>query len=905
MQATQTRIVFLNALMNATPARLEFEYSLTSQDDPLTEGKSPWFPFDVVPVTRNPLFVLECHTPGKKLHAVQGQSLPQGHGGVTHNLPSFAPEIVGNSWVWKFTFVVDAGAKIKVLVNLEDTYQLSNGPKKSPKIPELRQDVFGGPGGQMNASTPSGVELPAWEPPRLVLGLTEAPVPKQLETTFSPLTEVHLGKVLTYLYQRLNMGLAEAWKQQDRRYDRKSIEALELELQQNYSPVLEHHIAEESWARAYSELLTLTSYGGSGQASYDSGTKDMLLYDHMQSHPEPFVPIIASCQHLAQMGVMSRGIRFDFFDKDANGKIRLNEKGGYKTLGTYPINAGSASAATIQRVGGRWFLEPDKPLHIKGRDRQDKYKTPVATGIYQEIEVGSLKTMRSNPALQNPMVVTPIDIDVMDAVAGNEHIQFGPGAIWTWANKVVQYANLQIAQIVGQNADDTPILETNSPDISEELRKKLESPNTLEELQKVPGYVITKGGSSTGVSSILYQMGKTDVAGLGPDYELHADNQSGAHAVFVMRVDTSDPNEARFQLFDTGGMAREHREEPPINDGLYGSFDIHNAGGNLEDTWIRGYKTTTYTKTNPPQQVTQLEHTLWPGSAPMKGMGIVPTRTVSQLREAAARLRKTRPLGMARVILMKRGWPKNKVAYYNDAYGQEVLDKWLVFASPLMRMYEEAPLQNFPLARFAWAVREMPGMKDLEAIMLFDVPRKELATAFLECSRSCNMAAVVKRAQANMAEKIRSAAYVHEAGLFGKPPAKWNLELASVYRKRAENLETELASLSPGQFLRGAELKSIPSDKKKVVTDFLFGTKDIISTAEGGVQLAFNFKATGSKGKASILRRFPHSKLPLDKVTLGAGLSLSTLQALPDLPAYFFHEWDSKPCTCDTLIATK
>jgi len=64
---------------------------------------------------------------------------------------------------------------------------------------------------------------------------------------------------------------------------------------------------EEQWARAITELLLGTPYNGSA-AVYGHPNEDTILYKPFADPAaEPIVPFAAACQHLASLGVLSRG----------------------------------------------------------------------------------------------------------------------------------------------------------------------------------------------------------------------------------------------------------------------------------------------------------------------------------------------------------------------------------------------------------------------------------------------------------------------------------------------------------------------------------------------------------------------------------------------------------------------
>jgi len=99
------------------------------------------------------------------------------------------------------------------------------------------------------------------------------------------------------------------------------------------------------------------------------------------------------------------------------------------------------------------------------------------------------------------------------------------------------------------------------------------------------------------------------------------------------------------------------------------------------------------------------------------GMGIL--KPGNDLPGAIARLKKTRPIGLARLLLLKRG------AAVVNAKGADLAERYgdgLVYLSRLVRMYGDKDDQNFTIARCYWSLRNLPGTKDIAAYWLFYAP---------------------------------------------------------------------------------------------------------------------------------------------------------------------------------------
>lgn len=138
------------------------------------------------------------------------------------------------------------------------------------------------------------------------------------------------------------------------------------------------------------------------------------------------------------------------------------------------------------------------------------------------------------------------------------------------------------------------------------------------------------------------------------------------HIAFVLRALKS----GQFQLLDTGALWTEPAHSSPLG---YGNYD-----------------------TNAATKVT----------CAFKELGVVP-RT-ARLREGIARMRRARPLGLARLILLNRG------------------DGQLYYAGPVAPMWHPTGEQNYAISRCMWSLRNHPHRDTFEARWLIDLPQHGL-----------------------------------------------------------------------------------------------------------------------------------------------------------------------------------
>jgi hypothetical protein len=510
---------------------------------------------------------------------------------------------------------------------------------------------------------------------------------------------------------------------------------------------------------------------------FDSHAGDITIFDKFQDADDPVCSVVHACQHLSQMGVMSRGLAFDFVKLDAN------KKSSGKVA---PLNAGSHSAWVTQQIGGRWYIHTDKPVDIVT-------KPGTAIPGTDEVLLGNLTpSLVTDPKIQNPFIA--MGLTFQDPKSGL--IDFQPGAVYVFANRAVQ---------IQKDKDDPSIVfefpvDQNHPDPSK-------------------------------------------------DIVLTADNTEGAHIGFIIRSERPSSDVRRFQFFDTGGMGSPLRAVVPIT-------NFVGTGGNIEDTWISG---------------TKGGHDPWHGATTLRGLGLMPPRTAAQLDAAAAHTRKARPIGFARLFVVKRGMSLNK-----DGFGKwidELKQKWLVYGSPLLRMWDDGANDNFTIARLAWSMRELPGAAELQALWLIWAPRKELASAVIDGPRTLKLPQLVQNAKDLIVRKLQARADEVRAGARGN---KSLLKLADQLDAQAQQKNDELDKITASEFLQ--------STKKK--QDHLFSVRDLTSDPDGGLHVSWAFSATGSSGTQSILRDLPGDVVPFDAPIVKPGVTLP--QTLAD---YFAREW--------------
>jgi hypothetical protein len=178
----------------------------------------------------------------------------------------------------------------------------------------------------------------------------------------------------------------------------------------------------------------------------------------------------------------------------------------------------------------------------------------------------------------------------------------------------------------------------------------------------------------------------------------------GSHIAFVLRVD-KDQKQAQF--FDTGGLRHPKRlgaSAPLVMKGFEGK-------GSFDDPLWNAVGTEYYI-----------------------GMGI--PKPATDLASQIKRLKRARPVGLARFVLTTRG------AKFTAAIDAKNPPGDLLFVSRLLRTYGDAEDQNFTLARYLWSLRNLPGTTNLQAYWMFYAPldtgpgAKAKATAMMNGPRT-------------------------------------------------------------------------------------------------------------------------------------------------------------------------
>lgn len=298
------------------------------------------------------------------------------------------------------------------------------------------------------------------------------------------------------------------------------------------------------------------------------------------------------------------------------------------------------------------------------------------------------------------------------------------------------------------------------------------------------------------------------------------------HTAFAIRVQRGDDKKVKaIQYLDVGGMNVADSPRPFAS--------INKPDGDGCHAW----------------------EYVWSGNAQVGAVGKFRGHSVlradsTALQYALGKLAKTRPLGLARLVLARRKKAGSNTAV--DILNDDPKD-WLLYASPLLRMYEDDEARNYAATRYMWSLRDLPGAAEIQALWLLSIPRSHLAEAMV-------------------------------AGTGG-----------DTARQNPSRTTTLTAMVGDVATRKAKDFPSLTKDKPVPVKVLLLGTMDVCVQADGKVAVYDCCKSTTEPGDraflyverdssagagAAALRNLPWGEAS----TKVAGLDLSTLS---DLPGYF------------------
>ncbi len=298
------------------------------------------------------------------------------------------------------------------------------------------------------------------------------------------------------------------------------------------------------------------------------------------------------------------------------------------------------------------------------------------------------------------------------------------------------------------------------------------------------------------------------------------------HTAFAIRIQRGDDKKVKaIQYLDVGGMNVPDSPRPFA----YINKPDGDACHNYEYIWSN--------------------HAQVGAAGKFRGLSVF-APTPAALQYALGKLAKTRPLGLARLVLARR----KKVGSNElvDILSDDPKD-WLIYASPLLRMYEDDESRNYAATRYMWSLRDLPGAAEICAYWLLSIPRSHLAEAMI-------------------------------CGLGGDNS-----------RQSPSRTTTLSAMVGDVATRKAKDFPNLAKDKPLPAKVLLLGTMDVCVQADGKVAVFDNCKSTTEPGDRAFLYVGRDSSTGAGAVALRnlpwgeastkvAGLDLSTLN---DLPGYF------------------
>jgi hypothetical protein len=656
------------------------------------------------PKKRGHVRVLEPDATGSLPNAtVIGDSATGVDGSVAPVTLKTAPVRTADSYIWRFFVASQAGGKQVALIVKADvppakraqvTTQPTSAslpkpsatPTKLPLTPPIFPRLVVG----IDAALPLASAAPGTKPPNPFSGLKD---------DIQPCLERFLARLKDegFVQQALEASLVTSSGQTSPKVVPSTTQAGNTTIQD----------AELAWANQVATMQLCTPYGGPN-ALYNLNDDDLLVRT-INSPPaaatpgsaspppaaaapsSPVFPIVFACQHLGTFAVASRG----------RGLFKTNKAGRFLLIG-----AGAKGAATwTSSQIGKWFITDSggtQPQESTDGGNGDPSKIAPS----ENLETSALLFQIKNVASTHP---------------------FGSCAVFLYSNRPARNdGDCKIS-----NGVETCLLRDNKGQLKQEDVAVFKEVEVTESGVKKKRKVLEK--NADGTIKTIRQVARTTWAvtafpGTGADGQpapLLADNTAGAHMAYVLRVDNKTQ---LFQTLDTGGVNVPNRGNGVVLVPAVAGFH----GGIFDDP------------------ATNLVN---PAKAPLghdnfRGVGVI--QSIDQPAAEALRkhvdgvLKKARPMGLCRIVLLRRDTP---ITYDNYWRFKEPGQNFLLYASPALPMYDaNVDTLNFPISRYLWAMRDFPDAANVEAMCFFYVPQGPLGQAMINAPREDRVTAIANAA---------------------------------------------------------------------------------------------------------------------------------------------------------------
>lgn len=342
------------------------------------------------------------------------------------------------------------------------------------------------------------------------------------------------------------------------------------------------------------------------------------------------------------------------------------------------LNAGSSSAFTVQKMmGGLWVIGGGaKPLGPVPDADLNVPQDPRKLG--------------HNPELAK--AATLFQITKMQKVQGQgPEFEFGPGTVAVFGNRpALPHGFVTTTQTPTQTPQGLVVVERTDVIFNNGVQER-------HHIQKNPPFEIT---------SLTWNILQIENNSTG----LLRDNSAGAHAGFFIRTDSGA---GKFQVFDTGGFGERNRSAGINVVGDISGFHSGTFDGVAED------------------QISSKES--------FRGVGVW-----TKMEDADAKalekhveenLKRARPLGLARLVIVRAG---KKFTFEDINLFKDKVAPHIIYASPLLRMYDDDDRQNYAISRYVWSLRGANNA-GVDISWWIYIPRGPLAKEMLEQPRTTSI----------------------------------------------------------------------------------------------------------------------------------------------------------------------
>lgn len=610
------------------------------------------------------------------------------NGSVTLALKS-KPSFSGGSFVWDLTVQsrVENGVEVRVLVR-------EVGAPAFVQVASLKGAELSPP--ELNALTAATVKALIKPVPRLCVGLMTATPPATPEGYRG--VAASGGSVAGFVAPFANVADLEAVLQQiyflldapgtlDNAWDIESTTlSSDLEAQAKASKV-DVEVADEVWARQITEMLLGVPYDSPNQPSNRGRGKGAQLSDLPfiggrlgAGEKDPIVGVTFACQHLATVGIYSRGEH-------------------------KPSAAFGAASTTSQTVTA---MKRDDGLQAKWF---------VAEPSLTEITPAVAAQVGANPTL---LTGSALSVDLTPFIQLPE---YGPGAVHLFSNAAIVEQKIAYEQIEAALAQFPPGPDGKLPPESG-LGTTLDSGSKF-----VPNTTVKfRGKPCRSLLKVKIDQGKVKrpapVVCFPAGLDVEMDQQGAAHIGFTVRV-----RNGKAQFLDTGGLNAPNRDTPEVlslfpkkKDGLNGGT-MDDALGTQARSLASPFRGAGVFGRLQPEKANKLVNHVQTVLKRARPMGLMRLYVLQPGTVSTSNLGSFRDISASQVLYaspLKPMWDP-------DDPNESLDDEQKKIAS----VREE---RNYALSRYAWSLRGLNGQ--FQAVWVEYVPFAPVVDVMLKPGRS-------------------------------------------------------------------------------------------------------------------------------------------------------------------------